>query len=417
TADNSYADMELGQKNRFRLKENSQLAIDRILAESKEPNGAVVRLTDLGLLKGEVLARLDNLPSGSRLTLKSPVAVAAVRGTAFSFCQQEGARTASLAVSRGSVGVQAAGEPDKSVTVKGQQQTVVAPWGMAMIRAKGTGLPPRELLIKRLDDPSIPFKDAQGLLARLKNPQPSFERIVIGTQGTAVSPASMSDADAERWATVEARYRAQKGIIDKLETVRLSGDETVGDLMNKDQKVCEAILTSTGEAAVIKTEYDRQSKTATVRMEYPLEKTKAIIKRDIALVWKEITPISLTEYGAAFGPFIRATTERAATVDGYRRLAEKIYGTVVNTSTTLQNLAVQNDQVQIAVKGVVQGAEEASKTYYSDGSIDVVLEARGAAVKKAVAPVAGPVLGQHYMASPAAIGADDFIRLLSLDQI
>jgi len=418
TSNNSYADLQLDPPNKFRLKENSQLKIEKLFSESKDANGSVVKLTDLGLLRGEILAKLDKLPSDTKLTLKSPAAVAAVRGTAFSVGVGRDTRTTDVGVSRGVVQVQASGEPQKYVSVKEAQHTTVSPWNLAMLRAKGTGLPPKEMLIKRLDDPKIPLKDAQALLERLKNPKPSLENIVIGGEAKVIAPPEITDAaEAERWALNEARYRAQKGIIEKLEMVRLSGDETVGDVMNRDPKLCESLLTSTGEAKSVKSEYQKEERTAVVRLEFPLSKVKSVVGRDISLCWKEITPISLTEYAAAFGALVRASTERAATVDAYRRLAEKIYGTVVNSTTTLKDFIVQNDQIEIAVKGVVQGAEEVSKTYYSDGSIDIVLQTGGSAVRQAVSPVAGQILGEHYMSSPSAISADDFISMLALEQM
>lgn len=417
TLNNSYADLQLDPPNRFRLKENALLKVERIFSESKDADGSVVRLTDLGILKGEVIARLDKLPAGARLNMKSPVAVAAVRGTGFSVTVADSKATG-VAVANGSVRVEAAVDPDKAVTVTGDRRTTVAPWSGALLRAKGTGLPPRELLVKRLGDPKVPLKDAQELLDRLKNPSPSLSRLVISGEGRAAAPPEIADpADAEVWARTEARHRAQKAIIDKLGLVMLSGNETVGDLMNRDPKVCRGMLDAANGAAVAASEYSAADRRASCALELSLERVRAIAGRDMALAWKGIAPVTLADYAAVFGGFIRAATERAATVDAYRRLAEKIYGTVVTSSTTLKDFAVQNDQVDIAVKGVVQGAGEVSKTYYSDGSIDVTLEIAGPAVKGSLAGVPGLALGEQYMASPSAIDADDFIRLMALGRI
>lgn len=104
-------------------------------------------------------------------------------------------------------------------------------------------------------------------------------------------------------------------------------------------------------------------------------------------------------------------------MDAYRRLAEKIHGTVVTSSTTLRDFAVADDRVDIAVNGLVQGAEEVAKTYYSDGSIDVTLEIGGATLKEGLASIPGLSLGAQYLASPAALDADDCIRLLGLGGI
>lgn len=418
TLNNSYADLQLDPPNRFRLKENAVLRVERILGESKDADGSVVRLTDLGILQGEVVARLDKLPAGTRLVLKSPVAIAAVRGTGFSMAVTGVAKSTDVAVANGSVRVEAVGEPDKRVTVDPGRRTTVSPWAGALLRAKGTGLPSRELLLKRLDDPRVPLKDARDLLERLRNPSPSLARIMISGEARVTAPADIVDApEAEKWARTEARYRAQKAIIGKLETIMLDGKETVGDLMNRDPALCRRLLEVTNAASVAASDYSAAAREASVRLEFPLETVRKITGREMTRAWKGIAPVSLTDYAALFGGFIRASTERAATVDAYRRLAEKIYGTVVNSSTTLKDFAVRNDQVDIAVKGVVQGAGEVSKTYYSDGSIDVTLEIAGAAVKGSLAAVPGLALGAHYMASPAALDADDFIRLLALNGI
>jgi hypothetical protein len=115
TLNNSYADLQLDPPNRFRLKENSVLKVERLVAESRDSDGSVVHLTDLGLLKGEIIARLDKLPADMRLTLKSPVAIAAVRGTGFSVSVGADGKTTDVAVANGSVRVEAAGEPDKQI--------------------------------------------------------------------------------------------------------------------------------------------------------------------------------------------------------------------------------------------------------------------------------------------------------------
>ncbi len=418
TSNNSYADLQLDPPNRFRLNENALLKVERVFAEEKDAGGSLVRLTDLGLLKGEVIARLDNLPAGTRLSLKSPVAVAAVRGTAFSVTVTGDANATGVAVAGGSVRVEAAGDAEKRVTVGPDRRTTVAPWSGARLRAKGTGLPPKGLLVKRLADPKIPLKDARELLNRLENPSPTLSGLAVEGEGRAAAPADILDpSEAEARARTDARQLAQKMIIEKLGLIMLSGDETLGGMMDRDAGLCRAILDATNGAAVLSSAYTAADRTASVRLSFPLEKVRLIAGREIALAWRGISPVPPAEYSAAFGGFIRAATERAATVDAYRRLAERIYGTVVNSSTTLKDFAVRDDRIEVAVKGVVRGAEEISRTYYSDGSIDVTLELPGAAVKGGLAGAGGLELGEHYVASPSAIEADDFIRLMALDRI
>jgi hypothetical protein len=418
TLNNSYADLQLDPPNRFRLKENSVLKVERLFKESREPDGSVVRLTDLGLLKGEVIARLDKLPAGTRLTLRSPVAVAAVRGTGFAMSVEADGKTTGVAVAEGSVRVEALGEPDKHVTVPPDRRTTVAPWAGALLRAKGTGLPPRALLLKRLGDPAVPLKDARVLLERLSRPSAGPTGLALSGEGRAAAPAGIADpAEAEGWARAEARRRAQGELAGKLGMLMLSGNETVGDLMERDPKVSRRLLDAAVNAPVSAEGYSAAERAASVRLEFSLDAVPGITGRDLALAWRGIAPLPRADYAALFGGFIRAAAERAATVDAYRRLAERIYGTVLTSSTTLRDFAVADDRVEVAVNGLVQGAEEVAKTYYSDGSIDVTLEIGGARMKEGLASISGLSLGAQYLASPSALDADDFLRLLGLGGI
>ncbi|MDD5557051.1 MAG: FecR domain-containing protein [bacterium] len=413
TASNSYADLELDPRNRFRVMENALVRIDRLADEEREASGAVVRLTELGLLKGRIVAKLDALPADARLSLRTPAAVAAVRGTSFLMGVGPDGSATAVAVSAGAVRVQATGEPRKFVALGPDRGTLVAPWGTALIEAKGTGLPPKTILLRRLEDPTVPLADARRMLERLKDPKPSLENLVIG----AAAEASAQEGEGAAAATEAAGREARRLLLETLRAVRLSGEETVGDVMDGDPAVCRALLAAAAGLRPVKAEYGKDERRALVRLELPLDEVRKITGRDIALAWTEITPVTLADYAAAFGGFIRVAAERAATVDAYRRLAEKIHGTVVDSSTTLRDLAVEDDRITVAVKGVVQGAEEVSKTHYSDGSVEVVLRVRGDAVRGAVPPAAGELLGAHYMASPAAVTPEEFIRLLALGDI
>lgn len=418
TLNNSYADMQLDPPNVFRLKENSLLKIQDLNRETKDPDGSVLKLVDLEILQGDLLAKLDRLPSGTRLNLRSPVAIATVRGTVFSLGYATSSRTTSLSVSRGSVRVQAAGEPDKLVELGAQRQATVAPWGNAVIEARGTGLPPQKLLVKRLGDPKVPLENARALLERLKKARPSLENITLNATGGGLAPPGLKDTkEAREEAISAAREEARKKIFRALKTVRLAEDETVGDLMAKDPAASAAVAASVGAARTMKERYDKKARRGSVELELGLSAVRKAIGRDISFAWRGIAPVSRDDYTSAFGGFIRVAAERAARVDAYRRLAERIFGTVLTSRTTLKNLVVENDQVEFAVQGVVQGAEEVSRTYYSDGSVTVLMRVTGAALRDAVTPVAGDVLGAHYMSSPSALDADELIDLLQADAL
>ena len=124
-------------------------------------------------------------------------------------------------------------------------------------------------------------------------------------------------------------------------------------------------------------------------------------------------PISLAEYGKLYGPLARLTTERAATVDAQRKLAEKIYGVVIDSNTTVENFIVKNDTIRQTVSGVVQGAETVETTYYSDGTCKVVMGMNAALIPKQLSPTMGNVFGQNYVGSPEVIEFANLEQLMA----
>ena len=70
----------------------------------------------------------------------------------------------------------------------------------------------------------------------------------------------------------------------------------------------------------------------------------------------------------------RKMAERAATVDGYRKLLEQIAGVIVDSETTMQNYIVENDTVKTKVNGIVRGAKQVEIRHFDEGSAEVDLQ-------------------------------------------
>lgn len=64
---------------------------------------------------------------------------------------------------------------------------------------------------------------------------------------------------------------------------------------------------------------------------------------------------------------------RAAVVDGYRALAEQVYGVQVNADSTIEKMAVENDTIRTNVSAVIKGAKIVDEGTYNDGSYWVKL--------------------------------------------
>ncbi len=126
----------------------------------------------------------------------------------------------------------------------------------------------------------------------------------------------------------------------------------------------------------------------------------------------KIHRISEQVYGKAFGALARVTTKRAAVTDAYRKLAEKIYGVVIDSKTTLEDYAVKEDVIRTTVKGIVRGAREVSTNYLSDGAIQVIMETEGIKVKNGLTPITGDIYGIDCISGPDVLEISDFEEFL-----
>ncbi|NBR28763.1 MAG: hypothetical protein EBT83_10215 [Betaproteobacteria bacterium] len=71
---------------------------------------------------------------------------------------------------------------------------------------------------------------------------------------------------------------------------------------------------------------------------------------------------------------------RAAKLDAYRNLAEQVYGTRLDASTTVAEMAVTSDKFRARVDGVIYGAVLANITPINNDTYEVTLTLDGAVV-------------------------------------
>ncbi|WP_420589710.1 LPP20 family lipoprotein [Bacterioplanoides sp.] len=65
---------------------------------------------------------------------------------------------------------------------------------------------------------------------------------------------------------------------------------------------------------------------------------------------------------------------RASKMDAYRSMAERVYGTSVQGSTTVRDMVVQNDRFRSYVETYMHGARVVSTDVLPDGSVETILE-------------------------------------------
>lgn len=376
TGPDSYVELELSPGNSVRVKENSQVMIKDIDTESLEPDGSVVRITDFNLLKGDIILRLENLPKGSLIQVSSPTAVAGARGTQYIVRYEPGTKITRVGVLDKVVRVGSVGEVGKVIDVPQFKKVSITPWAMATAQVRGSGILSQKILGKPfIEMVNTPIMQADGV------------------------------GDTEDKAKDNAYYNLSKQVLN----ISIGPDKRIEDILNEDPSLCQPLYTYIAKAKIVSTK--KMGNRIEVTMELPIAPISGIIQRSIPPMPAIVKKITMEEYGNKFGPLARATTQRAAQLDGYRKLAELLYGTVISSKTTLKDYAIKDDRITTTVEGVVKGAEIIDTQYFSDGSVNVIMAIRADLVRSEVARITGDIFGLNYFTSPTIIDIDDYLAV------
>ena len=73
-------------------------------------------------------------------------------------------------------------------------------------------------------------------------------------------------------------------------------------------------------------------------------------------------------------PRKRLLARRASQLDAYRNLAERVYGTVIFGSSTVNDFVLQNDMFRSYVDTYIRGAKTIAVNEHSDGVVETVME-------------------------------------------
>ncbi|WP_163532053.1 LPP20 family lipoprotein [Helicobacter suis] len=124
----------------------------------------------------------------------------------------------------------------------------------------------------------------------------------------------------------------------------------------------------------IETRFDNSSQNVTP----PTAGTNAIIPNSPILTPTNVIELSAVGMGVAPESTISpsqalALAKRAAIVDGYRQLGEKMYGIRVNATDTVKDMILQNSVIKTKVNALIRNAE-ITETIYKDGLCQVSME-------------------------------------------
>jgi len=363
TSIDSFCDIAIDTKNKFRLKESTKIKIEKLWEPDPEKNNGIVKIISINLMEGEISSKLDDLPEGTQYEVVSPISVAGAKGTGFSIRYRRRTRTAHCHVYEHAVLVRSVSSPNQITTVNQFQSIEVAPWDDAILFAEGTGV---------ISDKIFGKGYAQKQLGK---------RSIIASGGTS-----------------EEAYTQLKSI---LLNIHVQSDLTIGSYLLQNLDKSESFYQLI-DSLPLQTDGEKFT------LELPLEKVESNLNITLPGRTNTIRVISLGEYGKLFGAKARVTTKRAAQIDAYRKLAESIYGIVIDSQTTVRDYATSDDIVVTKVEGLVKGAQIVSTIYFSDGSVMVQLKMNGNLVPKQLSSQLGPVFGSTYMSGPSLISFSSF---------
>jgi len=388
TGTHSYIEVEFFDQNCFRLKSKTEARLEQLGTAAEEGSEKVVRVIKMDLIDGETGVKLKGLPDDCVVQVSTPAAIAGASGTGFSVGFNKLQNISLAKVFENVVKVTSRDKPNKTVEVNSMQQVEAFPWRDGYITATGHGVLSERLL------------GAKFIESHREKP----EQIKIMATGRADAPAEIKDEEqrclkAFEDAVADARSSMAGIIIPMHIDENISLADLLKDNPNLSKKVYEIIAAS---EIVEKRFHPDNSAEVTVKID--LKALSKIIGRDLTAVLATVREISKQQYLKQFDKRAYLTTKRAAEVDGHRRLAEKIYGSVITSDSTLGEIAAADKKITVTVKGVVADAKIVAERYFADGSIALDLAAPGTEIVEEL----GAVVGDNFLSSPQPVLISDF---------
>jgi hypothetical protein len=370
-------DLTLGPGNTVRVPAGGRFRVGEVRTDAPV----------LDLLQGDLLLKLDRLPPSTQLKVKTPTGVAGVEGTAFRVGAAQNQTTA-VEVVAGKVRLECPGEADKFTTVAANQRAETAPWKDAVLRVTGTAAPG--------DLAEVPVEEKGA-------------PTVVATASALIPTGTTSADESERIAEAQARAAALLDLAERLARRKISDDETLGGfILAREGTVRKVVDYAAGAKTVERRKTDDGR--LTVTLELSLAGLRDLVGPGAGAFARSIREVTKAEYGRAFGGQRRLMAEGAARIDAQRKLVEKVNGVLIDSKTTVQDLAAASDVVRVRTQGMVKGFKVTATRYLSDGTIEMDLEISGPECVSALDPKQEGLLGAAYLSRPSPAGLDLHLR-------
>lgn len=372
TGVSSYAKIEMGPGNLVQLEAVSELKI-----------GASPQSPKLNLLGGKLLNRLKSIPEGKKVQIGTPTSIAGIEGTTFAVSVLPDGTT-DVDVLAGVVSVQSAGEPNKFTAVSEMRRVRVSKWEDTVFTATGSGVAPDKY--KR---PKIHEGDKEVFVVRAQG---------VG-KADAAAPAEEKGASAEK-AAMDA---ALQELASRVLRAKIIEEQSVADLAAKNKDIFQKISALVSAAKVIKRKTLADG-SAQVDVEVTLSDLNSALGIEKPVFTSTMVQLAPEQYLQIFTPRARLAAEQAAKIVADRNLLEQIQGVLIDSRTSIQDFALQNDQVSSRVQGVIQGATTVSTVHFSDGTVEVTRQVKGADVRVTINSLTQKeILGTNYLGKPVEI--------------
>jgi hypothetical protein len=390
TGKKSFMEIQFIDSNSFRLKSQTEARLESLGELSKKGN-KVIRLVRLDLISGETGVKLSKLPPGYMVEVSTPAAIAGASGTGFSVALDKIKSSSVVKVFESAVDIVSRDNRDKHVLAQPMQQVESFPWSEGWIKGTGHGILSERLLGHEF----------------IKQHRYEPEQIKIIASGSAEIGEDTA-VDQEKIAYEEATADARSSMAGIVIPMHINDHSAIADLLKNNPELTKKVYEIIAESKI--TDQNIIDNIAEVTVQIDLTALSNAIGKDMTAVLATVEQISKKEYRKKFGNKAYLTTKRAAEADGHRRLAEKLYGSVIDAATTMRDLADKDNQVKITIKGVVQGAEIAAERYFADGSIALDLASSADGIQQQL----GPEVGQNFLSSAQPVMVTDFAQYQAL---